>query len=743
MSDEQQPLNPSSSDHIEAHIGDGARDVLVGKGITSVRAGERGVTAGDQIRDSVIITGDHNQVITQRLDPKDAKNQRNHAVMRQLVRKFWIDGVLKSSLYNEVLIRLNLQEQSDKVDNRPWNLIQRQPGQDDRLLPLNTPIIDVFDQMNQLLLILGEPGSGKTTSILELTRDLLVRAEAKPTHPTPVVFNLSSWSQHRQTLADWLIDELQNKYSIPKRVAKAWVEEDELLPLLDGLDEVQQEHRNACVMAINTFRQEHLVSMAVCSRTTEYEDLATRLRLQGAVLVRPLTSEQIHAYLNISGPELVAVHTAIQQDKELQQLAESPLMLSIMSLAYQGVPANEIASANSSQTRRQHLFDAYIEHMFGRREDTSKYNPRQTIYWLQWLASHLVQHGQTIFLIEDMQPSWLSNKSQLWVYGLLSRIVMWTTIAPFTILGVLSLSLPVLQFALGFAAIGLGETFATTSILASTTIRSSKLYRIGVCILCVGSFVGIYALFFWKLTTAVAGGITAGFVYGLFKWTIDIFEYEDINNHIKVVERFHFAKIRFIVGISVGLFIGLFIGFVVNVLDIVQISLDSKILYELGIIKLDGIWSILLLAGLIGSIMGGSLGGVSSDVADIKLSPNQGIKLSIRNALFSCISGTIIASLILAALGQQALGTLVGAGLFAWNGGRTVIKHIVLRLIFWKYKHIPWNYAHFLNYAAERLFLRKVGGGYIFIHRMLMEHFASLTDADIKHLAAEVEASRS
>ena len=30
------------------------------------------------------------------------------------------------------------------------------------------------------------------------------------------------------------------------------------------------------------------------------------------------------------------------------------------------------------------------------------------------------------------------------------------------------------------------------------------------------------------------------------------------------------------------------------------------------------------------------------------------------------------------------------------------------------------------DYATERVFLRKVGGGYIFIHRTLMEHFASM-----------------
>jgi len=39
---------------------------------------------------------------------------------------------------------------------------------------------------------------------------------------------------------------------------------------------------------------------------------------------------------------------------------------------------------------------------------------------------------------------------------------------------------------------------------------------------------------------------------------------------------------------------------------------------------------------------------------------------------------------------------------------------------------MPWNYPRFLDSAAERILLRKVGGGYIFVHRLLLEYFASL-----------------
>jgi len=38
---------------------------------------------------------------------------------------------------------------------------------------------------------------------------------------------------------------------------------------------------------------------------------------------------------------------------------------------------------------------------------------------------------------------------------------------------------------------------------------------------------------------------------------------------------------------------------------------------------------------------------------------------------------------------------------------------------------VRWRYADFLDYAAERILLRKVGGGYMFIHWLLRDHFAA------------------
>jgi hypothetical protein len=76
------------------------------------------------------------------------------------------------------------------------------------------------------------------------------------------------------------------------------------------------------------------------------------------------------------------------------------------------------------------------------------------------------------------------------------------------------------------------------------------------------------------------------------------------------------------------------------------------------------------------------------------------------------------------------IGLLFGL-LFALRfGGFSVIKHYVLRFLLRRNGYSPLNYVRFLDYAAERVFLRKVGGGYVFTHRLLMEYFATLRPKD-------------
>jgi len=324
--------------------------------------------------------------------------KQNRQRMLERVHASWIKSVLEQSLHGAVLIALELQEQPDAVAN-PWRLVLQEANQATRPLPPGTRITQVYDDTGGELLILGEPGSGKTTLLLELTRDLLDRAKKDDALPMPVVFNLSSWAVKRQPLAAWLVEELNTKYQVPRKLGRSWVESDQVLPLLDGLDEVAKEHRAACVDAINAYRREHMVSLVVCSRSTDYFAQEKRVQLRCAVAAQPLTEQQIDNYLWSAGGQLEAVRVALHQDKELQELAETPLMLSVLTLAYHGKSLEDLLEIGSTKTRRKQIFTSYVKRMLERRSHQTRYTAQQTISWLTWLARQLVQHNQTQFYL--------------------------------------------------------------------------------------------------------------------------------------------------------------------------------------------------------------------------------------------------------------------------------------------------------------------------------------------------------
>jgi len=136
-------------------------------------------------------------------------------------------------------------------------------------------------------------------------------------------------------------------------------------------------------------------------------------------------------------------------------------------------------------------------------------------------------------------------------------------------------------------------------------------------------------------------------------------------------------------------------------------------------------------------------GGLGYGILEAKSRANQGIVLTARNG---CLVGFVIAACLGVLLflyqgvslqGQKVLDFLkffVPVSLFAgqiacfWFGGIDVLQHLALRFVLWRSGVAPRNYPLFLDHAAKLIFLRKVGGGYIFMHRLLLEHFASLEE---------------
>ena len=110
----------------------------------------------------------------------------------------------------------------DEAVEPPWNRVVEFSSQRSQLLLKDQNVTTIFDATG-LLLILGEPGSGKTTTLLELASDLIGRAKANAKERVPVVLNLSSWKK-KQPLEEWMGRELSEKYRVPVKLARSYLE---------------------------------------------------------------------------------------------------------------------------------------------------------------------------------------------------------------------------------------------------------------------------------------------------------------------------------------------------------------------------------------------------------------------------------------------------------------------------------------------------------------------------------------
>ncbi len=94
--------------------------------------------------------------------------------MIERVQTYWIDGYLAQSVQSTGQIALQLQNKPSAVV--PSLQQVRVFDKTGPLWPADSSIVRVYDNADKGVLILGEPGAGKTILLLELTRALLQRA---------------------------------------------------------------------------------------------------------------------------------------------------------------------------------------------------------------------------------------------------------------------------------------------------------------------------------------------------------------------------------------------------------------------------------------------------------------------------------------------------------------------------------------------------------------------------------------
>ena len=670
--------------------------------------------------------------------------ERIRQTLIQNVRSVWVESVLHHA--NDILLSLDLTHTPKALQRDMPILLQDNEGES----PVDSSLLELFEENGRRLLILGEPGSGKSFTLLQLAEVLLEQAEHDLIHPIPVVLNLSSWAQARKPLPIWIAEEMLAQYQVALKVTSTWLEQDELLLLLDGLDEVDETHRNECLLTINSFMAEHQTELVVCSRITDYEQLKDRLNVSAAVQIQPLTDSEINRYLSQPGLEL---QTMLEADPGMHELARSPLMLTVMSLAYHGLSQEELTPLDSIEERRKHLFGKYVEQVFRRRPLE---NLNNNLKWLTHLAQGMSQERLSVFNIEQLQPTWLSSERG---YLSLIGIPLGLSTIPFFFIFFIAM------FTLLYAQLGLSSEIFTLSIVVLGGLGGG-----------VGGYFGSFSTNKWKrfTITIISSSLIAGLLLGLFLGLliaskIDIEPIHisgltgivvvgaicgifiglgvgltTLNPKIDPVERLRLSipkrqdvLIKLRQGIVIGVVLGVIIGLLITLYYIAQ--LNEHWLWQI-ILFVPLSWFFTWAFGLVGGLILGllvSMVGIITAFLQVgkierKTIPNQGMRNSAKNGLLMFIVASIIflpLILVLSLINPDyfIVFTLVFAlPISIYYGFSPVIKHCILRFLLAWNRILPIKLVPFLDAMAERIILRKVGGGYIFIHRYLLEYFANL-----------------
>lgn len=316
------------------------------------------------------------------------------------------------------------------------------------------------------LVVLGEAGAGKTVLVIQLIRDLatsVVNTSSSPEGPggrvvVPVrlslpAFDPSSGDNHLDDLAgehlatrldQWVAGHLVTVYSLTEKIAAALVTRGWVLPVLDGLDEmdpIEQWPRRAAalVRAVNHPTADGMRPVILTCRTSRYAQLTGHPLVQcdgeveataGALAVgagvsgepvvvqdatvvgiEPLSASAVIAYLSYRFPDpggssrcasrWVPVLDRLAADRAGDPVVaalRSPLRLFLAVTGYRRVASDPgvLTQYSSAAQLDDHLFGLLVPALTAQhpRPTGGHYPAGDVQWWLTTLARHLHRQGE-------------------------------------------------------------------------------------------------------------------------------------------------------------------------------------------------------------------------------------------------------------------------------------------------------------------------------------------------------------
>ena len=651
---------------------------------------EHNIEINGDVNGSAVVNGNGN-TITINPSPNSGPTHRHPSQEKLLIAlETEIQQRMKQSLPNAVRIAFGLERQ-DYLVKKLWSTSSAQEcNQVESSSISEAQLLEVFTlpELSQQLLILGEPGSGKTIMLLELAQSLLQRAKTDESEPVPVLIDLSSWKDIEQPIFDWLLQELKEKYRISQDLAQRWIEANQLLPLLDGFDEVAPQFQEACACALNNWLigplEQRPIGVVICSRQEEYCQLEKQLlNLCGAVYLTPWTDSQIRTYLLQLG--LDEIWRDVNQDEALKNLLTKPLFLSMFALAQKQEKFlfSDWYSYSTADLRIEYLLDIYWEAAITRElvvdpQDKRKGKKSKTYgekriptaltvkRALIFAAKGLESESRTELLIEGLQPSWLQEPIEKAFYSLLFCFLMAVplrilleVIQPSSAIYSPELMLLLLTFP------WLRLWITRNDIVSSKRLRFSKLADL------ISDYHPIISLILSLMSTSIFG----------LSWLID-----------SIGTEWRLPVVVPITGVMINMSI---VWLLQNIREEVTLPTEANQ-------GMKNLWKNIPLFSLF--------------LLPIALLIFIRLSLSIDALSDYSFSIRVVFIYVIYILGFAAFE----------SGGKSILQHIALRFVCLVKRYVPFRYDLLLNYCTERLLLQRLGGRYRFMHRFLQEYFAKM-----------------
>ncbi|MEU4236092.1 NACHT domain-containing protein [Actinoplanes sp. NPDC026619] len=262
------------------------------------------------------------------------------------------------------------------------------------------------DDVPRRLVVLGDPGTGKSMLVLHLTLELLQRRAGHG--PVPVLLTAASWNPV-QPLDEWIATQIVSAdgrlgRTVPapgggrRTLARELVARGSILPVLDGLDEMNDEFQRAALIGISAAAAAGR-ELVVTSRTVPYEAAVRAcgpIPAASVVELQPIAATEAAQHLADSAAMAdtrwagVLHHLRAGASTPLTGALSTPLMIWLARMVYQSprTSPDELLLAEWA-TSRVGIEEHLLEHLVPAAYASTQTNIGRTRRWLSVLARHM------------------------------------------------------------------------------------------------------------------------------------------------------------------------------------------------------------------------------------------------------------------------------------------------------------------------------------------------------------------